>query len=243
MVADLPGQDADTRLAAARAIRRLGLEPVPHISARRIAALPDLERILERAVAEAAVERCLVIAGDRPGPAGPFGDSLSLIATGLFERFGIKTVGVGGHPEGHRSMSPEQGWSALEAKYARIEDHGMSPLIVTQFGFDADAVLAWLETLRARGLSAPVRIGVPGPADATTLLRFAAQCGVGASSAALAKYGLSIGRLLEPAGPDRFVDRLAHGLTEQHGCVRLHVYPFGGLARTIDWIERYARHA
>ena len=50
---------------------------------------------------------------------------------------------------------------------------GMAPLVVTQFGFDPDAFLAWLKQLRARGLDVPVRIGVPGPASIKALLRFA----------------------------------------------------------------------
>ncbi len=137
-------------------------------------------------------------------------------------------------------MSEAQCWSVLEAKCRSIEDRGMAPLIVTQFAFDADAVLSWLRVLRAYGLDYPVRIGVPGPAGIATLVRFAAQCGVGASASVLAKYGGSLGRMLGTAGPDTFVDRLAAGLCKEHGAVRLHFYPFGGVARTVDWIERYA---
>ncbi|WYX36414.1 methylenetetrahydrofolate reductase [Achromobacter xylosoxidans] len=146
----LPGQDDDARLAAARAVRGLGLEPMPHLSARRIASLADLEAFVSRAVAEAGVERCFVIAGDPSTPAGPFADSAALIETGVFERAGIKVVGVGAHPDGHPVMSAAQRWEVLERKCRGIGARGMSPLIVTQFGFDADIVLAWLEALRAR---------------------------------------------------------------------------------------------
>ncbi|WYX50486.1 methylenetetrahydrofolate reductase [Achromobacter xylosoxidans] len=141
----LPGQDDDARLAAARAVRGLGLEPMPHLSARRIASLTDLEAFVSRAVAEAGVERCFVIAGDPSTPAGPFADSAALIETGVFERAGIKVVGVGAHPDGHPVMSAAQRWEVLERKCRGIGARGMSPLIVTQFGFDADIVLAWLE--------------------------------------------------------------------------------------------------
>ena len=115
----------------------------------------------------------------------------------------------------------------------------MTPLIVTQFAFDPDVVLSWLKALRARGLDWPVRIGVPGPVDAGTLLRFAARCGVTASTSILGKYGVSAAQLLRPAGPDVLVDGLAAGLGDEHGVVRLHFYPFGGVARTLEWIERY----
>ena len=80
---------------------------------------------------------------------------------------------------------------------------GMAALIVTQFGFDPDAVLAWLLKLRALGIDAPVRIGVPGPAGIKRLLAFAARCGVGASTSVLKKYGISVTNLLGTAGPDK----------------------------------------
>lgn len=236
----LPGETNNARVAAARAVHDLGFKPMLHFAARRIVSFREFEDFLTRAVAEAGIERCLIVAGDPPSPAGPFSDSASLIATGIFERSCIKVIGVGAHPEGHPAMSEAQCWSVLEAKCRSIEDRGMSPLIVTQFAFDADAILSWLETLRARGLEYPVRIGVPGPAGVTTLLRFAARCGVEASASMLAKYGISIGRFLGTAGPERFVDRMAIGLNEKHGAVRLHFHPFGGISRTVDWIERYA---
>ncbi len=53
----------------------------------------------------------------------------------------------------------------------------MAPLVVTQFAFDADTVLAWLDGLRTRGIAVPVLVGVPGPASITRLLRYAAMCG------------------------------------------------------------------
>lgn len=121
----------------------------------------------------------------------------------------------------------------------RSARHG--PLIVTQFAFDADAVLAWLDALRARGISVPVLVGVPGPASVSRLLRYAAMCGVGASASMLARYGISIGRLLGTAGPEVFVDRLVKGLTRAHGQVSPHFFPFGGVAPSLEWVAQYRR--
>lgn len=229
----------DARLAAARMVRALGFEPMLHLSARRIGSRAVLERFLERAASEAGVEQCLVIAGDLATPAGPFADSASIIETGLLERFGIRVVGIGGHPEGHPVMSSDDRWQALERKCQAIEARGMAPLIITQFAFDADMVLAWLAVLRARGINVPVLVGVPGPASIARLVRYAAMCGVGASASMLARYGISIGRLLGTAGPEVFVDRLVQGLTDAHGMISPHLFPFGGIAPSLDWIERY----
>ncbi|TKD52071.1 methylenetetrahydrofolate reductase [Sphingomonas baiyangensis] len=239
----LPGESMDARIEAAADVRRLGFEPMPHLSARRITSHDELEQTIRRTVAEAGARRAFLVAGDPPVPAGPFADTMALIQTGLFEANGIQAIGIAGHPEGHPAMDEAQCWEALETKQAEIARRGMATLIVTQFGFDADAFIDWLEKLRARGIDAPVRIGVPGPAGIKTLMRFAAHCGVGASTAVLSKYGISITKLLGTAGPDKLVDRFAERLGPQHGPVRLHFYPFGGLVRTVEWINDYeARH-
>jgi len=220
-------------------VRSLGFEPMPHFSARRIASEEEFRGYLEGVVDEAGVRRAFVIAGDPSAPEGPFADSAALIQTGAFEAAGLTAIGLAGHPEGHPAMTAAQCHAVLAAKCAAVAARGMAPLIVTQFAFDAAPVLRWLEELRGQGIDAPVRIGVPGPAGIKTLLRFAARCGVGASGAVLAKYGISLSRLIGAAGPDKFVDALAAGLGPQHGPVRLHFYPFGGLERTARWIGEY----
>jgi methylenetetrahydrofolate reductase (NADPH) len=235
----LPHEDMDARIAAASEVRALGFEPMPHLSARRIASHEELEQIVRRTVAEAGARRFFLVAGDPPVPAGPFADTMSLLATGLFEKNGVQAIGIAGHPEDHPAMDEGQRWAVLEQKRAEITRRGMATLIVTQFGFDAAPFLSWLKQLRERGIDCPVRIGVPGPAGIKTLLRYAAHCGVNASTSVMAKYGLSLSRLLGSAGPDSLVDELSEGLGPEHGPVRLHFYPFGGLARTVEWINDY----
>ena len=239
----LPGEELAARVAATIAVRELGFEPMPHFSARRITSPADFEGYLRAVVERAGVRRCFIVAGDPPAPQGPYFDTMALIETGAFERAGIQAIGVGGHPEGHPNMTPDQCWQVLETKVRAIEARGMAPLVVTQFGFDPDAFLGWLRELRARGIDCPVRIGVPGPAGIKRLLAFAARCGVGASASVMKKYGVSIGNLLGTAGPDKLVDAFAAGLGEEHGRVRLHFYPFGGMVKTVEWIRDYnARH-
>jgi len=235
----LPGEPHEARMLAAKTVRDLGFEPMPHFSARRIESEQEFQDYLAGVVATAGVKRCFVVAGDPATPVGPFTDSSSLIATGAFERAGIKVLGIGGHPEGHPVMSKQQCWEVLKTKCDDIEARGIAPLIVTQFAFDAQIILDWLKELRTLGLDQAVRIGVPGPAGIKTLARYAAMCGVSASASVLAKYGISIGRLLGTAGPEKFIDKLAKGLGPEHGAVRLHFYPFGGVSKTVSWIKEY----
>jgi methylenetetrahydrofolate reductase (NADPH) len=238
----LPNESMEDRVAAAVEVRKLGFEPMPHLSARRIASREELEGVVERTVKEAGVKRVFLVAGDPPVPAGPFPDTLALLATGVFERAGIQAVGVAGHPEGHPNMTEAECWQALEAKHADIERRGMATLIVTQFGFSTEPFFAWLKALRGKGFDMPVRIGVPGPAGVKTLLRFASRCGVGASASVMAKYGISLTNLIGSAGPDALIDEFAKGgLATEYGPVRLHFYPFGGFERTVDWINEYEK--
>jgi methylenetetrahydrofolate reductase (NADPH) len=215
----LPGENLEMRIAAAKAVRRLGFEPMPHFSARRIASHEEFEEMARRVVAEADVKRVFVIAGDPPEAEGPFADTSAILATGVLEQVGIEAVGIGGHPDGHPNMTDEECWAVLQSKCADIESRGMASLIVTQFGFDPDRFLDWLKEL----------------------LRFAARCGVGASASVMKKYGvMSLTNLMGKAGPDKMVDAFAAGLGPEHGKVRLHFYPFGGMKATMEWIDAYA---
>jgi methylenetetrahydrofolate reductase (NADPH) len=147
-----------------------------------------------------------------------------------------------GLPEGHSEIGSEKLWQAKLEKQAAILDMGHDFAVVTQFGFDAEPILSWLEQLRKADVHGLVRVGVPGPASVKTLLRFAARCGVGTSAKVMSKYGASITRLLTTAGPDALIKDLALGLDPaRHGEVLLHFYPFGGLKTTAEWARDFAR--
>jgi methylenetetrahydrofolate reductase (NADPH) len=190
------------------------------------------------------VKRVFIIAGDPPEPEGPYSTSLDIIETGLLEKHGIKIVGIGGHPEGHPNNTPAELWDWMERKLAAIRARGMTPLVVTQFAFDDDAIIEWVGEMRRRNIDVPVRLGVPGPAGIKRLLGFAKRCGVGASANVMKKYGISLTNLIGSAGPDKLVDGLGKGLGDDHGRVRLHLYPFGALTASAEWINKYdAKHS
>jgi methylenetetrahydrofolate reductase (NADPH) len=241
----LPGEEMEQRVEAAKLVRALGFEPIVHLSARRLTSKDELDGYLARITGEAAVKRVFLIAGDPPEPEGPFADSLQVIESGLLEKHGITIAGVGGHPEGHPNVSKDDLWVWMERKIAALRTRGIVPLVVTQFAFDDDAIVAWVKEMRIRGIDVPVRLGVPGPAGIKRLLGFAKRCGVGASASVMKKYGVSITNLIGSAGPDKLVDSLDRKLShEEHGRVRLHLYPFGALTASAEWINQYdAKHS
>ncbi len=236
----LPGEEMEQRVEAAKLVRALGFEPIVHLSARRLTSRDELDQYLGRITSEAGVKRVFLIAGDPPEAQGPFEDSLQVIESGLLEKHGITIAGIGGHPEGHPNVAKDDLWTWMERKIEALRARGIVPLVVTQFAFDDDAIVAWVREMRARGIDVPVRLGVPGPAGIKRLLGFAARCGVGASASVMKKYGVSVTNLLGRAGPDKLVDSLDRKLNdEEHGRVRLHFYPFGALTASAEWINDY----
>lgn len=232
----LPGEEQESRVAAARRVKQLGFVPVPHISARRLSSEAELDSFLDQLASDVGIEHAFVVAGDPANPMGPYEDALAVIRTGKLAAHGVRSVGISGYPEGHPDISSDKLWAAMTDKAAVLGEMGLGFEVMTQFAFDEEPVLAWLEQVRARGIVAPVRVGLPGPASVRTLLRFAARCGVGASAKVMLKYGTSIARLLDTTGPDRLVESFAAKLDPaRHGDVRFHVYPFGGLKKAARW--------
>lgn len=240
----LGNEDLAMRVAAAQAVREHGFVPVPHISARRLRSQAELEEFLAALADVGAAEHVFVVGGDPETPEGPYEDSLSVIRTGVLQQHGVREVGISGYPEGHPDIDDDVLWSALADKEAAAREQGLEPTIITQFGFDKDPVLEWLAEVRRRGIDAPVRIGVPGPAGIKRLLGYARRFGVGTSAGIVQKYGFSLTNLLGTAGPDRFLRDFAAGLDpEVHGRVLLHFYAFGGLRTTAEWIRDFAGNA
>lgn len=236
----LGNEDLPMRLAAAAAVRAAGHIPVPHISARRLGSAAELEKFLSALSDAGAVENVFVVAGDPAEPMGPYADSLAVIASGLPAAHGARHISISGYPEGHPDIDEQTLWSALEQKLAAVQEQGLEASIITQFGFDTAPVLAWCEELRGRGITVPVRIGVPGPAGIKRLLGYARRFGVGTSASIAQKYGFSLTNLLGTAGPDRFLrDLAAEHDPGRHGVVQLHFYTFGGLRPTAEWVRGF----
>ncbi|MEU1400867.1 methylenetetrahydrofolate reductase [Streptomyces sp. NPDC005728] len=238
----LGNEDLGMRLAAARSVKRLGFVPVPHISARRLPSRRDLEEFLAGLACDGTADNVFVVGGDPARPEGPFEDALAVIRTGLLQHHGVRHVGISGYPEGHPAIAEHSLWSALSDKSAVLGAQRIAGDVITQFGFDADAVLRWVEAVRARGVGLPIRIGVPGPAGVRRLVTYATRFGVGTSASIARKYGFSLTNLMGTAGPDRFLHALAQGYDPaRHGELKVHFYTFGGLRATSEWIARFRR--
>lgn len=233
----VPRQPRAEVVEAAKRLFAVGLAPVPHIAARRFVSRDELAEFLH-ALAGAGVAQVLVIAGDLDVAAGPFTDALSVVTSGLLQEHGLRRIGIGGYPEGHPRIADAALARALTDKLAAAGEAGLDVQIVTQFCFDADAILTWLGRLRAGGIAAPVRIGLAGPAGLASLMRYAARCGVQASARGMMRNVSAVRGLIGQATPSDLLRELSDR-SDGLGPVAPHLYSFGGVART----AAYARAA
>ncbi|MDN5731085.1 MAG: methylenetetrahydrofolate reductase [Yaniella sp.] len=239
----LGNEDLQMRVTAAKAVKDLGFIPVPHISARRIHSEDELREFLQALADVDAAQHVFAVGGDPAEPLGPYGSSLEMLQSGVFPEFGVKDVSIAGYPEGHPDISEEVLSRELSGKVDYLAEHDMSAVILTQFGFDTAPVAKWLDELAAKNISAPVRIGTPGPAGIRRLLNYAKRFGVGTSAGIVKKYGFSLTNLMGSAGPDKFLQDLAAETetTNFTGTVGVHFYTFGGMAKTAEWAQDFTK--
>jgi methylenetetrahydrofolate reductase (NADPH) len=232
----VPHRPADEALAAAVQIRAAGLEPVPHIAVRNFASVAALDSFLAALNGEAGVETVLVIAGDR-AECGPFRRALDVIDNGVLRRRGIRSIGVAGYPQGHPRIGNDELNRALADKIAAAEAIGLSVEIVSQFCFDAGAILDFVARVRSFGFEHRVRIGLAGPTSLTALMRYASRCGVRASAQGLARRSGLMRQMFALATPDDLIRTLADGGPAE---IVPHFFSFGGIPGTARWATAVA---
>jgi methylenetetrahydrofolate reductase (NADPH) len=238
-VAHTPKASLEDVVRVAVKAQSLGFRASPHIVARRLAT----ERALKDALGElsdAGVEQVLLVAGDLERPVGKFTSTLEVMDTGLLQNSGIRRVGVAGHPEGHKSIGPAALLAALRHKQEFGIRTGIKVHIVTQFGFNPDAVCAWDRHVTEAGISLPVHVGIAGPTPLPKLIKFAMQCGVGASMHSLMKNMSAMANLARLAStPDEMLLGLIRGRAAYGGSrlAQPHFYAFGGTMATATWLR------
>jgi methylenetetrahydrofolate reductase (NADPH) len=231
-------------LAAVAAIRNAGLDPVPHIAARRFASRTELAEFLAVAVGEHGAHRVMLIAGDEAGPRGPYADALQVLEDGVLRDCGVREVGLAGYPEGHGRIPGPALDRAFSMKLASARSQGLGAYVVTQFSFSTTRITAFCAELARREPELPVYVGMAGPTDPAALMRYAQICGVSASLRAMRNLGAGMVGLATHTDPHEQVLALAHYADARSSCnvVGIHLYSFGGALRTARWLgERLPR--
>ena len=225
----LPRHSLDQTLDGLMRVRDAGLEPVPHLAARRVSSRGDVERFLKRAVTEAGVRKVLLLGGDVATVHGPYGDAAALLRDGLLQDAGVREVGFAGYPEGHPRIAQAALNRALAEKLALAKQQAIAPYVVTQFSFAPARIIEFATDLARRAPDVPVYAGVVGPTNAVTLLRFAQRCGVSSSLRALQAQGMNAVRLVTHTDPAEQLSYIAqHTIGRATMITGVHLFTFGG---------------
>jgi methylenetetrahydrofolate reductase (NADH) len=238
-IPSLPGLPLQRTLDAIAALRRAGLDPVPHVSARRILDRQEFVGFLTKAAAEHGVHRVLLLGGDEPRPKGPFRDSLQILEEGLLGQCGVREIGIAGYPEGHPRIPLNALENAMQRKLELARKQSIGVYVLTQFSFSPPRVVEYCATLARLHPELPVYVGIAGPTDPLALARYAQRCGVSVSLRALRTLGSGIAQLVANADPRDQVAAVAryNHARERSNVVGVHLYSFGGAVRTAAWMR------
>ncbi len=212
----LPDQDYLDVVKKAKELVQFGFNPVPHFPARSIRNLKELQDYVNQCK-DCGVKQALVIGGGRQ-PIGDYHCSLQLLQTGLFNGF---KIGIAGHPDG----SPDISDSVLNK--AMNDKKPFADYIVTQWLLDTQLIKDFISKQ-----SLPVHVGITGPLKISSLLKFANIVGAKNSFNFLKSNATKAVDLLRPKDPNDLIMELKE-LTNN-----FHIYTFGGLKETNNWLER-----
>jgi len=220
----------EATLALAESLSRQGYAAVPHLAARMIHDRTEVEEIRAR-LGEAGITRVFVPGGD-VDPVGDYPDAFSLLEDLSTLDRPFAHVGIAGYPETHPKITDDLTVQSMWDK-RRHATH-----IVSNLTFDARAVRTWVERMRARGITMPLLLGMPGPIDRAKLLTMATKIGVGESTRFLSKHKGTFMRLAAPGGftGESFLRECATVAARPESLIEgLHVFTFNQVAETEAW--------
>lgn len=215
----------DTTLRFTEELVMKGFQPTPHISARLI---PDEEYLGEilRRLTMLNIKEIFVIGGDSEVAVGKFESSFILLSAIADLDYNFEQVGIASYPESHSKIDDDTLLQALHNKKR------LASYTVTQMCFDAGVIKDWIVNIREKEIELPVHIGISGPSNIISLLKFAKRCGVGDSARFLKSHANLIGRLFRP---DYSPDRLVLDLTPYNNIQGFHIYTFNQVEKTEIW--------
>jgi len=208
-----------------------GFHAVPHLAARMVKGRTELAEICDRLVA-VGVDTVFVPAGDAEPTAGAYTSAVDLLEDLSALGNPFLHVGVTGYPESHPAIGDDLTVQAMWDKRRHATQ------IVSNLCFDPAVVSGWVRRLRARGITLPLLVGMPGPVERAKLLGMATKIGVGESTRFLAKNTSVFARIATPGGynPRRFLEKAAPDLGADDALVGgLHMFTFNQVAETERW--------
>ena len=225
-----PSNGLEATLVLSERLAEHGYPVVPHVAARMVSGRSELAEIVGRLAAR-GITRVFVPGGDAEMPGG-YADALSLLEDLAALGNPFSQVGITGYPESHPTINDDLTIQSMWDK-RRYATH-----VVSNLTFDPAMLTSWVRRMRARGITMPLLLGLPGPVDRAKLLSMAGKIGVGESTRFLSKHKGTFARLAAPGGftGEKFLQKCAVQLGEpEFGLEGLHVFTFNQVAETEKW--------
>jgi methylenetetrahydrofolate reductase (NADPH) len=225
-----PSKGLDATFDLAERLAGHGYDVVPHVAARMVSGREELAEIAQRLTGK-GITSVFVPGGDAEA-VGDYPDALSLLEDLRDLGSPFAHVGITGYPESHPTIHDDLTVQSMWDK-RRYATH-----IVSNLTFDPAVVRDWVRRLRARGITMPLLLGIPGPVERAKLLGMATKIGVGESTRFLAKNKGLFARLAAPGGftGESFLQKCAPALGEPGALVEgLHVFTFNQIGETEAW--------
>ena len=187
-----PSKGLEPTLDLAERLTGHGYVAVPHLAARMVRDRAEPIEISERLIGK-GITRVFVPGGDADPP-GAYPDALSMLEALAEIGHPFTHVGITGYPESHPTINDDLTIQSMwdKRRYATQ--------VVSNLTFDPSMLVGWVRRMRARGITLPILLGVPGPVDRAKLISMAGKIGVGESTRFLVKHKGTFARLAAPGG-------------------------------------------
>lgn len=232
-----------SNLKVVEALHEAGMEPVPHIAARKVKSRLELQEYLKIIVQEYGVHRIMLIGGDLRQAVGSYSDSTAVLRDEVLAEARIREVGVAGYPEGHPHIPTKILNADFDDKLKLAEQLQLGLEVVTQFSFAPTRIVEYCAALSHRAPNIPVYVGIAGPTSTAKLIRYARYCGVSASLRALTDLGVKAVKLISHTNPDKQLTTLAQYCALRQACnvIGIHIFSFGGFEQSAKWMRNKCR--
>ena len=235
----LPDENSNNVVNTAKKLREEGYEVIPHLPARTIVDVNELEKYLGNLANVSGCTKILIIGGGG-NQAGSISSTMDVLQSDFLSKFNFKFVGVAGHPEGSPDISNDNLDLAIKEKNNFSKNVDFQMYIATQFFFEAKSLVDWEKHLNSLGNSLPIHAGIPGPASIKTLINYARSCGIGNSLRFISKQAFNLTKLATLSTPDKLIYDLANYINTNQSTKleNIHFYAFGGMKKTADWLNQ-----
>ena len=224
-----PTKGLDATFALCETLAGLGIRAIPHLSARLVRDRAHLADLLAT-MKDLGIDRVFVPAGDAPEAAGPYPDAVSLLRELDLMGHHLTDIGITGYPESHAFIPDDDTIRAMADK-APFATH-----IVSQICYDPAVIDRWIGAVRARGITQPIYIGIPGAVDRVKLARISVKVGLGDSIRFLRKQASVVSKLATGYTPDHLIDRLGPTVARPGNAVMgWHLFTFNDVEKTERW--------